>query len=207
MNSDRLIVAVDTAVRTLFAPAVAGRPLPRAKESTTQLDENDVKLSTALMRVNHVGEICAQALYAGQALMARDPKVRELMLASGREEADHLAWCRTRLDQLEGRPSVLNPIWYLGAFVMGVAAGALGDRRSLSFVTETEAQVHDHLEDHLNRLPKDDHASRAIVRAMQADETAHGEHAQAAGGGTVPRAVKQSMRAVSRVMTTVAHRI
>lgn len=207
MNSDRLVVAVDTAVRTLFAPATAGRPVPRAAVPTAQLDVDDVKLSIALMRVNHVGEICAQALYAGQALMARDPRVRELMLASGREEADHLAWCQTRLDQLQGRPSVLNPVWYLGAFVMGITAGVLGDRRSLSFVTETEAQVFDHLASHLTQLPETDHASRAIVRAMQADETAHGEHAQAAGGGTVPRTVKQAMQAVSRVMTTVAHRI
>lgn len=207
MNSDRFIIAIDTAVRTLFAPAVAGRPLPHAAESTTQMDLNDNKLSTSLMRVNHVGEVCAQALYAGQALMARDTRVRELMLASGREEADHLAWCKTRLDQLNGRPSILNPIWYLGAFVMGVTAGALGDRRSLSFVMETETQVRDHLQDHLNRLPKTDHASRAIITQMQQDETAHGDHAEAAGGVAVNNLVKQAMQTVSKVMTTVAHRI
>lgn len=207
MITDRIIVALDTALRTLAAPQPAGRPLPQAQESTTQMDLNDTQLSTSLMRVNHVGEVCAQALYAGQALMARDPAVRELMLTSGREEADHLAWCRTRLDQLQGRGSVLNPIWYLGAFVMGVTAGALGDRRSLSFVVETETQVREHLSNHLNRLPATDHASRAIVTAMQADETAHGEHARTAGGDAVPTVIKQAMRAVSKVMTTVAHKI
>lgn len=204
---DRVLVAVDTALRTLFAPSAASRPLPQATESTTQMNLDTTQLSTALMRVNHVGEVCAQALYAGQALMARDPVVRELMLTSGREEADHLAWCRTRLYQLKGRPSRLNVIWYAGAFVMGATAGALGDRHSLSFVVETEAQVREHLQNHLNRLPVVDHASRAIVAAMQADETAHGAHARTAGGVAVPDMVKQAMRAVSKVMTTVAHRI
>lgn len=207
MITDRIIVALDTAMRTLAAPQPAGRPLPRATESTTQMDLHDTQLSTSLMRVNHVGEVCAQALYAGQALMARDPAVRELMLTSGREEADHLAWCRTRLDQLKGRPSRLNVIWYAGAFVMGVTAGALGDQRSLSFVVETEAQVRDHLQNHLDRLSKTDHASRAIITQMQQDETAHGDHARTAGGAAVPDMVKQAMRAVSKVMTTVAHKI
>lgn len=207
MITDRIIIAMETALRTLAAPQAAARPFPKATESTNYMDLNDTRLSTALMRVNHVGEVCAQALYAGQAMMARDPAVRELMLACGREEADHLAWCQTRLEQIKGRVSVLNPIWYLGAFAMGVTAGALGDRRSLSFVVETEAQVRKHLQNHLNRLPVTDHASRAVVLAMQADETAHADHAAAAGGGSVPVIVKRAMQAVSKVMTTVAHRI
>lgn len=207
MITDRIIAAIDTALRTLAAPQPAGRPLPQATESTTQMDLHDTQLSTSLMRVNHVGEVCAQALYAGQAMMARDPAVRQLMLASGREEADHLAWCATRLVQLKGRPSRLNVIWYAGAFVMGTTAGALGDRRSLSFVVETEAQVRQHLQDHLSRLPVTDHASRAIVTQMQADETKHGAAADAAGGGFVPDTVKTAMQAVSKIMTTVAHRI
>lgn len=204
---DRLIIAVDTALRTLAAPQPPGRPFPRATESTTQMNLDDTRLSTALMRVNHVGEVCAQALYAGQAMMARDPDVRQLMLTSGREEADHLAWCRTRLDQLKGRPSRLNVIWYMGAFAMGVTAGVLGDRRSLSFVIETETQVREHLQNHLDRLPKTDHASRAIIVQMQKDETAHGVAATNAGGGSVPSILKQAMQCVSKVMTIVAHRI
>lgn len=207
MIIDRIIVAIDTALRTLAAPQPAGRSLTRAVEDTIQIDLLNTQLSTSLMRVNHVGEVCAQALYAGQALMARDPAVRKLMLTSGREEADHLAWCQTRLDQLKGRPSVLNVIWYAGAFVMGVTAGALGDRRSLSFTAETELQVREHLQNHLDRLPVTDHASRAIIVQMQKDETAHGVAATTAGGGSVPNIVKLAMRGVSKVMTTVAHRI
>ena len=207
MISDRVIETVDCALRTLFAPARAARPLPLSTEPVTKLEEAEREHSVGLMRVNHVGEVCAQGLYSAQALMARDPKTRSLLLKSAREEQDHLAWCGTRLDQLKGRTSRLNPVWYLGAFAMGLAAGAVGDRASLSFVTETEQQVKDHLQDHLNRLPEQDHASRAIVVAMQQDEIAHGAAAQAAGGGTVPGAVQIAMKAVSRVMTTVAYRI
>lgn len=204
---DQLIVAFDTAMRTLFAPALAGRALPKSLEAPVDMTPEQIKTSVCLMRVNHVGEVCAQALYAGQVLTARDPQVRDLLQQAGQEEADHLAWCATRLEQLGGRVSYLNPIWYIGAFAMGVAAGVLGDQRSLSFVTETERQVEQHLADHLTRLPEIDHASRAIVEAMKQDETQHGQDALHAGGNSVPPVVSAVMKAVSKIMTTIAHRI
>lgn len=207
MIIDNILIAADTALRTLFATPYATRPLPKAAESTVYMDKRDCDQSRALMRVNHVGEVCAQALYAGQVLTARDPAVRALLTQSGREEQDHLAWCKTRLDQLEGRPSLLNPVWYLGAFVMGVAAGLAGDKYSLGFVAETELQVEQHLADHLNKLPKTDHASRAILTQMQQDEVRHGAAAEAAGSKELPDGVKTLMRAVSKIMTTTAYRI
>jgi ubiquinone biosynthesis monooxygenase Coq7 len=167
----------------------------------------DTAHSIGLMRVNHVGEVCAQALYSGQAWMAKDPAVRALLQKSAQEEKDHLAWCATRLQQLQGSPSKLNIIWYMGAFVMGVTAGALGDRRSLSFVAETESQVNDHLQHHLSILPDSDAESRSIVTAMQQDEVEHGENARQAGGSDVPIVVKHVMNMVSKIMTTVAYKI
>lgn len=207
MLSDRVIEAVDCALRTLFAPAIASRPLPADTKLIQDLSDSDRAHSIGLMRVNHVGEICAQALYSAQALVARDPETRLLLLKSAQEEQDHLAWCSTRLDQLKGNSSRLNLVWYTGAFIMGLTAGAIGDRSSLSFVVETERQVSDHLESHLQQLPEVDVNSRAIVLAMQADETQHGVNAMQAGGGTVPKPVKQAMQAVSKIMTTVAYRI
>lgn len=203
---DKLITVVECAMSTLFAPAVSARPLPGA-DSVASVSPADTKHSIGLMRVNHVGEICAQALYSGQAMMARDPAVRTLMLKSAQEEKDHLAWCATRLQQLHGRPSRLNVVWYMGAFVMGATAGALGDRHSLSFVSETESQVNDHLQRHLSLMPQSDIVSKSIVTAMQQDEVEHGKNAQQAGGGSVPKPVKQVMQAVSKIMTTVAYRI
>lgn len=161
----------------------------------------------ALMRVNHVGEICAQALYTAQALATPNPRLREQFARASAEETDHLAWTRQRLDELGARPSLLNPLWYAGAFAIGLAAGRMGDRMSLGFVVETERQVEAHLQSHLQRLPSQDHVSRAIVTQMQADEARHADDAALAGGAELPQPVKALMRAAARVMTTVAHHI
>jgi len=159
------------------------------------------------MRVNHVGEVCAQALYQAQALTARSPELRQQMLAAAREETDHLAWTQQRLKELNDRPSLLNPVWYAGSFAIGLAAGRLGDAASLGFVVETERQVEAHLASHLDRLPAADEASRAIVEQMKADEARHAEDALAAGAAPMPEPVKWLMRATAKVMTTVAHRV
>jgi len=157
------------------------------------------------MRVNHVGEVCAQALYAAQALTTRNPELRTQMERAAREETDHLAWTRERLDELGDRPSLLNPLWYAGAFGLGLLAGRLGDPVSLGFVVETERQVEAHLQGHLESLPEGDHASRAIVSQMKDDEAAHALNAQAAGAAELPLPVKLAMRAAAKVMTTTAH--
>lgn len=210
---DRLIAAADDALRTLFASPRAGRPCPTLPEAPDHpLSAQDKALSGALMRVNHVGEVCAQALYAGQALAARQASQPDLTLArhleaAGREETDHLAWTRQRLDDLGARPSLLNPLWYAGAFGLGWAAGRMGKAASLGFVIETERQVEAHLDGHLDRLPAADHASRAIVAQMKDDEARHAREAQRAGGAELPLPVKGLMRAAAKVMTTVAHRV
>jgi 3-demethoxyubiquinol 3-hydroxylase len=167
----------------------------------------DKQLSGALMRVNHVGEVCAQALYQAQALTARSPGLRAQMVAAAREETDHLAWTAQRLAELGARPSLLNPLWYGGAFAMGLLAGRLGDRASLSFVVETERQVEAHLAGHLDRLPPHDERSRAIVAQMQADESRHADEALHAGGADLPPPVRGLMRAAAKVMTATAHYI
>jgi ubiquinone biosynthesis monooxygenase Coq7 len=160
------------------------------------------------MRVNHVGEVCAQALYTGQALACRDPSLRSQLAEASREETDHLAWTRQRLDELHDRPSLLNPVWYAGAFAIGFAAGKLGgDQVSLGFVVETERQVEAHLQSHMDLLPAGDTASRAIVAQMKADEIAHAQMAQKAGAVELPPAAKALMKMAAKVMTTVAHRI
>ena len=159
------------------------------------------------MRVNHVGEVCAQALYDAQALSARTPALRLQMEAAARDETDHLAWTRQRLDELGSRPSLLNPVWYAGAFGIGFVAGRLGDPTSLGFVVETERQVEAHLEGHMERLPAGDTRSRAIVQAMQDDERRHADEAQAAGAAELPLPVRWLMRGAAKLMTTVAHRV
>jgi ubiquinone biosynthesis monooxygenase Coq7 len=169
------------------------------------LSPDERRLSGALMRVNHVGEVCAQALYAAQALTARTPELRAQMVAAGREETDHLAWLERRLDELGDRTSLLNPLWYAGAFAIGLAAGRAGDRVSLGFVVETERQVEAHLAGHLDRLPAGDADSRAVVAQMQADEARHADDALAAGGAPMPLPVRWLMRAAARVMTRTAH--
>ncbi len=204
---DKLLTAADVALRTLFAPPRAGRPCPVVPADDSPLDPAQRRLSGALMRVNHVGEVCAQALYTAQAAATRNPGLRDHFLQAAREETDHLAWTQARLDELGARPSLLNPLWYAGAFGLGLLAGRLGDRVSLGFVVETEKQVEAHLQDHLERLPAQDHASRAIVAQMKDDEAAHAAQALQAGALALPAPVKSLMGAAARVMTTTAHYI
>ncbi len=205
---DAFIGALDSALRTLFAPPRASRPNPAQQaQGEGPLDAADRRESVALMRVNHVGEVCAQALYTAQALSTRDPQLRRHFEQASREETDHLAWTHERLQALGGRPSLLNPMWYAGAFGMGLLAGRVGDRVSLGFVVETERQVEAHLDSHLDRLPADDHASRAIVTQMKADEAAHAAQALSAGAVPLPAPVKGLMRAAATVMTTTAHHL
>lgn len=206
---DTLIAATDHALRTVASPARARRPVPLAgaDRSATALTGAERRLSGALMRVNHVGEVCAQALYMGQAMATRSAQMRRECLAAAQEETDHLAWTAHRLEQLGDRPSLLNPLWYAGAFALGYAAGRAGDAVSRGFVVETERQVEAHLHSHLDLLPQADVSSRAIVTQMKADEVRHAEHAQAAGAVPLSPAVRGLMRAAGRLMTTVAHRI
>jgi ubiquinone biosynthesis monooxygenase Coq7 len=202
---DTALNAADGALRTLFVTPHASRPCPTVPSEKTELTLQDKALSGALMRVNHVGEVCAQALYAAQALGTRDPALREHFLKASREEGDHLAWTKARLDELGDRPSVLNPLWYAGAFGLGLVASRLGDRLSLGFVVETERQVEAHLAGHLERLPRGDHESRAIVAQMKDDEALHAREAEQAGALQLPAPVKALMRSAARVMTTTAH--
>ncbi|MES2415355.1 MAG: 2-polyprenyl-3-methyl-6-methoxy-1,4-benzoquinone monooxygenase [Pseudomonadota bacterium] len=204
---DALINAADGALRTLFAKPRPGRPCPTLAAEPTELNAPDKALSGALMRVNHVGEVCAQALYAAQALSTRDPVLKQQFIDASEEETDHLAWTRQRLDELGARPSLLNPLWYAGAFGLGLVAGRLGDRLSLGFVVETERQVEAHLESHLEKLPAGDHESRAIVAQMKDDEGRHAQEAAEAGALDLPAPVKALMRAAAKVMTTTAHHI
>jgi 3-demethoxyubiquinol 3-hydroxylase len=204
---DTLMNAADQALRTLFASPRASRPCPTVPAQSTELAGAEKTLSGALMRVNHVGEICAQALYAAQALSTKDPVLRRHFVAASEEESDHLAWTRQRLDELGARPSLLNPLWYAGAFGMGLLAGRLGDRVSLGFVVETERQVEAHLASHLEKLPQGDHESRAIVAQMKMDEARHALEAKGAGAIELPLPVRSLMSAAAKVMTTVARRI
>jgi len=209
-TTDRLLASLDEALRTLGGGAHAERPRPRqaAPEAGTPepapLTQAQRSLSGALMRVNHVGEVCAQALYQAQALTARSPQLREQLRRAAREEADHLAWTQARLHELGDRPSLLNPLWYAGSFAIGLAAGRLGDAASLGFVVETERQVERHLASHLERLPADDLASRAIVEQMKIDETRHADAAENAGAVPVPAPARWLMRAAAKLMTTTA---
>src|SRR6202023_2730976 len=202
---DSVIAAVDGALRAVFAPAHASRAAPGSTASGERLTEADRRASAALMRVNHAGELAAQALYHGQALMARSAAMRDMLMAAARSESDHLAWCETRLTELGARPSLLNPLWYAGSFAIGAATALLGDRASLGFVAETERQVEGHLDDHLDRLPASDTRSRAILETMRAEEIAHGAAAAAAGGARLPAPVCALMRHTARVMTATAY--
>ena len=206
LTLDFVIAAVDRALRSVFAPAHSTRPVPApASDPAAPLAEADRRASAALMRVNHAGELAAQALYHGQALVARSAATREMLLAAARSESDHLAWCETRLKELAARPSLLNPLWYAGSLAIGAAAALLGDRASLGFVAETERQVEGHLDEHLGRLPPGDARSRAILQAMKAEEIAHGAVASAAGGVRPPAPVRALMRRTARVMTGSAY--
>jgi 3-demethoxyubiquinol 3-hydroxylase len=210
MNTlDRWLVSADNALRTLGGAAHAARPCPGPANTgdAAPLPEADRELAGALMRVNHVGEVCAQALYQAQALTARTPELRQQMDKAAREEVDHLAWTEQRLQELGDRPSLLNPLWYAGSFAIGLLAGRLGDAASLGFVVETERQVEQHLAGHLDRLPAEDARSRAIVDQMRTDERQHADDALQAGGMELPAPVRWLMRGAARVMTTTAHRI
>lgn len=209
---DRLLMSLDTALRTVFAEHVASRPCPQAPALASEaqdetLSEADKRHAAALMRVNHVGEVCAQALYASQAWGTRDPALKAQFDAAAREETDHLAWTEQRLKQLGGRTSLLNPLWYAGAFGIGLLAAKAGDAISLGFVVETERQVEAHLNSHLDCLPVGDAASRAIVAQMRDDEVQHAQAAQLAGARELPSPVKGLMKLAAKVMTATAHRI
>jgi ubiquinone biosynthesis monooxygenase Coq7 len=204
---DPLLTTLDAALRTLFATPRASRPCPTLPEGPTTLDAAESRQAVALMRVNHVGEVCAQALYTAQALATKNEALRADFVRAGAEEADHLAWTAERLGALGARPSLLNPLWYAGAFGLGLLAGRLGDAISLGFVAETEKQVGAHLHGHLQALPAGDHASRAIVAQMAEDELRHASAAEAAGATPLPEPVPALMRAAARVMTTVAARV
>jgi len=204
---DRALVEIERALETVFVAAPpASQPSPAQDIADGDLDEAARRHSAGLMRVNHVGEVCAQALYFGQAAVARDDALRAQMLAAAAEETDHLAWCGERLAELGSRASFLNPLWYAGAYAIGAAAGAIGDRLSLGFVVETERQVEAHLGEHLETLPAGDQRSRAIVRRMKEDEARHAEHALAAGARPLPSPIPTLMRAASKVMKAVAYR-
>jgi 3-demethoxyubiquinol 3-hydroxylase len=205
---DRLLSAADNALRTVAGASTASRPcpLPEAGEAPAEaLDDPQKRLSGALMRVNHVGEVCAQALYQAQALATRDPALRAHFERAARDETDHLAWLQTRMRDLGARPSLLNPLWYAGAFGIGWIAGRTSDALSLGFVVETERQVEHHLEGHLERLPAADLASRAIVEQMKEDEALHASQAQEAGAMALPAPARWLMRAAAKVMTSTAH--
>ena len=208
---DALLTAADSALRTVFARHHANRPTPMwAAEvpAPAPLTDAEKREASALMRVNHVGEVCAQALYTAQALATQDNALRQHLTAACNEETDHLAWVEERLQALGGRPSLLNPLWYAGAFSIGYAAAKLGgDRMSLGFVVETERQVEAHLDSHLGLLPTNDGASRAIVAQMKTDEAQHAKEAQLAGAAELPAPFKTMMQLAAKVMTTVAHRI
>jgi 3-demethoxyubiquinol 3-hydroxylase len=211
---DALLIAADSALRTVFAQHHANRENPShaliasSAQLAVQLTDAEKREAAALMRVNHVGEVCAQALYTAQALATRDAGLRQHLTEACNEETDHLAWTEERLKELGGRTSLLNPLWYLGAFGIGYAAAKLGgDRVSLGFVVETERQVEAHLQSHMHQLPEKDRASRAIVTTMKADEARHAQEALAAGAAELPAPIKGLMKLAAKVMTSVAHRV
>ncbi|MCQ8894861.1 2-polyprenyl-3-methyl-6-methoxy-1,4-benzoquinone monooxygenase [Limnobacter humi] len=206
---DALLAEADKALKTLTATPIAQRrnPAKNMHGNSDTLNDQEKSKVIGLMRVNHVGEVCAQALYQAQALCSQDPAKKALFVEAAREEADHLAWTQERLNELGGRPSLLNPLWYGGAFALGLVAGQLGDKVSLGFMAETERQVEKHLNNHLQRLPAADVASRAILEQMKQDEIDHGQTALAHGGEHLPLPVKMAMTAMSKVMTTLAQKI
>ena len=195
------------ALETVFGQPAATRPNPAADTADVELDETERRHAAGLMRINHVGEICAQALYSGQAAVARDPATREHLLEAAQEETDHLAWCAQRLDELDSRPSLLNPLWYAGSYAIGVLAGLRGDGWNLGFVVETERQVEAHLDEHLQTLPAADARSRSILHTMKADEARHAENAQAQGARVLPPPIPTVMAMASNLMKTIAYRL
>jgi len=207
-SMDRLLIRIDEALRlsTGAAPSPA-RPSPAADIPDLQLEAESRQHVAGLMRVNHAGEICAQALYAGQAATARDARVRDAMQQAADEEIDHLAWCESRLEELDSRPSLLNPLWYAGSFAIGALAGLAGDRWSLGFVRETENQVEAHLAEHLESLPAGDERSQAILDQMKTDEAQHARMAEAAGAADLPQPIRSAMALTAGIMKALAYRI
>lgn len=206
-TTDRVLIGLGQAFSACLGDAVANRPSPGDAEPAVTLDADERRHAAGLMRVNHTGEVCAQALYLGQALLARDERTRDYLYEAADEESDHLAWCATRLTELDSRPSLFNPLWYVGSYAIGAAAAATSDRISLGFVVETERQVEAHLGEHIERLPETDQRSRAILRQMQADEARHAANAQSRGGAELPAPVPTLMALASRLMKAVAYRI
>jgi 3-demethoxyubiquinol 3-hydroxylase len=204
---DRLLAGIERAMEAVAGSPEALRPSPGDAVADAPMDERERRHAAGLMRINHVGEVCAQALYMGQAALARTDDTRHHLLHAAQEETDHLAWCAGRLKELDSRPSLLNPLWYAGSYAIGVAAAAVGDPISLGFVVETERQVEAHLADHLERLPPQDDRSRAILRQMQEDEVRHAHAAEARGGVQLPFPIPSLMHAASAVMKTVAYRL
>lgn len=204
---DRLLADVQNALETVAGSPRAARPNPGADEPDVVLDDAERRHAAGLMRINHVGEVCAQALYVGQAAVARDPRTRAQLQAAAQEETDHLAWCADRLRELDSRPSLLNPVWYAGSYAIGLLAGLRGDGWNLGFVVETERQVEAHLEEHLHTLPPADARSRAILTVMKDDEVRHAEHAEHSGARILPQPLPTLMAAASKLMKTVAYRL
>ena len=205
---DQLIVQFDQALRTLIpGSSTARRASPAVNVPETELDASERKRAAGLMRINHTGEVCAQALYQGQALTAKLPDIRQAMEEAAQEEVDHLAWCEQRLQDLDSRASLLNPAWYAMSFGLGAAAGLAGDKWSLGFVAETEEQVCEHLKEHLERLPANDEKSKAVLQQMLVDEKVHGDTARQAGGASLPLPVKLGMQMLSVVMKRTAYRL
>lgn len=204
---DRLIVEAQRALTTTAGRSIAERSNPGDAEAESTMDDGARRHAAGLMRINHTGEVCAQALYVGQASVARDEATRRQLLAAAQEETDHLAWCAERLDELHSRPSLLNPLWYAGSYAIGVAAGLRGDGWNLGFVVETERQVEAHLEEHLQTLPSEDRRSRAILETMKADEARHADHAEQAGARVLPPPIPRIMALASSIMKAVAYRV
>jgi 3-demethoxyubiquinol 3-hydroxylase len=202
---DTLITSFDSGLRTVFAGAQAARPRPDAALDESTLDEASKAHAAALMRVNHVGEVCAQALYSGQALTSKNPKIVSALAHAAAEETDHLAWCEGRINELGGRKSLLNPVWYAGSFALGALAGTLSDKWNLGFLAETEHQVSAHLQNHLNQLDESDVKTRTIVEQMQLDEAAHALEANQLGASELPAPIKAGMKLASKIMTTTAY--
>lgn len=202
---DRLIEPVDQALRTVFAANQSSRPYPAERIAETLEEPAQRRQVAALMRVNHAGEVAAQALYQGQAFVTRDPIVRHTLVTAGREETDHLTWCAQRVEELGGRTSLLNPLWYAGSFAIGALAGLAGNKSSLGFVAETERQVVEHLDSHLRLIPQEDIRTRSIIQQMSADEARHGQNATQAGGGLLPTFIRSFMKLTAGLMTRSAY--
>ena len=205
MLLDKLITTFDTGLRTVFAQAVAGRERPDASVEETPLSESQKKQAASLMRINHVGEVCAQALYSGQAFTSRNAQTVKSLQHAANEETDHLAWCEARINELGGRKSLLNPVWYIGSFALGATAGLMNDKWNLGFLAETEQQVSHHLDSHLSKLSDEDIKTRTIVSQMQQDEAAHAAEAKQLGGSDLPQPVKLGMKFASKIMTSTAY--